>query len=269
MSFNQSENNYSSVNMNDIREGLRLTPIWWRWAWLEVKQRYRRSVIGNLWITLNLAVLIAGMGVVFSVLFKQDPEEFLPYICVSMVTWQLIAAFINDGCELFIKSRGSILQFNVPLSIHIFRHLARTFINFGHMFLVVMVLIAVMPVPINWNTLLFIPALFVFMLNGFWVAIIFGVFSLRYRDMPMLISNLVQVCFFVTPIFWKADLLGSKIIIASVNPFYHFLEILRQPLLGQVPQALSYYITFAMTISGVIISLWIWSKKRQNIPYWV
>jgi len=56
-------------NCNDILAGLRRHRVWRTAAWLEVKQRYRRSVLGSSWIALNLAVLIGGMGLVFSILF--------------------------------------------------------------------------------------------------------------------------------------------------------------------------------------------------------
>ena len=83
--------------------------------------------------------------------------------------------------------------------------------------------------------LLAVPGLLLVLLNGAAVTLLIGMVSARFRDIPQLINSIVQIVFFVTPIMWKPELLRTRSYIAEFNPFYHLVEIVRAPLLGQMP----------------------------------
>ncbi|MCH7539362.1 MAG: hypothetical protein IH999_03010 [Proteobacteria bacterium] len=59
----------------DIAAGIRSWRLWTAWAWIDTRQRYRRSVLGPFWITLSLGAWIVGLGVVFSILFGMKLEN--------------------------------------------------------------------------------------------------------------------------------------------------------------------------------------------------
>src|SRR5690606_5001598 len=84
-------------------------------GWQDVATRYRRSVIGAFWLTINKAVLIAAIGLVFGTLFGQPMEKFLPHLAVGLIFWGFITASIDAGCAAFINKKGIILQVNLPL----------------------------------------------------------------------------------------------------------------------------------------------------------
>jgi ABC-2 type transport system permease protein/lipopolysaccharide transport system permease protein len=85
----------------------------------------------------------------------------------------------------------------------------------------------------------------------------------------MIISNVVQLIFYVTPIFWKADSLGNRQLIALVNPFYHFIEIVREPMLGHLPTLLNYEVCAGVTVVGTVFGLYIYGRFRHLIPLWL
>ena len=94
--------------------------------------------------------------------------------------------------------------------------------------------------------------------------------SARFRDIPQLINSIVQIVFFVTPIMWKPELLRSRDpIIADFNPFYHLVEIVRAPLLGQLPSAKSYMAVLLITLVNVMIVGAFFARFRSRISYWV
>tara|TARA_Y100000588_G_C14150852_1_gene880466 strand:+ start:241 stop:1038 length:798 start_codon:yes stop_codon:yes gene_type:complete len=256
-------------NVRDLVQGIELYNIWKVSALLDMKRKYRRSLIGTSWITLNLVVLIGGMAVVFGALFGQPLATFIPYVAAGMIHWQLIAFLINDGAEHLINAKSKILQYNVPISVHCYQHLFKSLLTFFHTGAVLVILIVCMPVDINYNTLMYPIGLVLIFLNGLWLSLLLGAFSLRYRDLPMLTTNIVQACFFITPIFWKAESLNSKIFIAYLNPFYHFLEITRGPALGRMPSWESYAVVAGITTIGLILSIWVWGKKRHLLPYYL
>lgn len=256
-------------NIYDLIKGAQLSNIWTVAALLEIKRKYRRSIIGSMWITLNLVVLIGGMAVVFGALFGQPLETYIPYVAAGMIHWALIAALINEGTEYLIASKPLILQYNLPLSVHCYHHIFKNLLNFCHTVLVLVLVILIMPVEITFNTLMYpIGVLFIFV-NGLWVALLMGSLSLKYRDLPMLTMNIIQACFFITPIFWQAESLKTKMYIAYFNPFYHFLEITREPILGRMPNWESYAIVGVITMVGCLVSVIYWSRNRHLVPYYL
>ena len=83
------------------------------------------------------------------------------------------------------------------------------------------------------------------MINGLWVTLLFGIIATRFRDIPPVVSSFMQLFFTMTPIIWTPDLLAggepgsTKYVVeqlAKLNPFYHFIEIFRAPLVGGGPE---------------------------------
>src|SRR6266568_521897 len=86
----------------DLVNGAHAWRVWSMMGWLDIRQRYRRSMIGPFWITLSMAVMIGTLGVVYSSLFKQEISEFVPYLAAGFCIWFLISAMITEGTMLFV-----------------------------------------------------------------------------------------------------------------------------------------------------------------------
>ena len=77
---------------------------------------------------------------------------------------------------------------------------------------------------------------------------------------------------FVTPVFWPPSQLDQRGLANSIlvnwNPLHHFVDILRSPLLGNVPDLLTYKVVFGFTVVGWAFTLWVFEKNRTKIIYW-
>jgi ABC-type polysaccharide/polyol phosphate export permease len=92
----------------------------------------------------------------------------------------------------------------------------------------------------------------------------------RFRDIPQIVASLLQVAFFLTPILWQPTMLsGRRVVVVDYNPFYHFVELIRGPLLGHDPSRLSWLVVAAITVVGWAMTLMLYSRYRSRIPYWV
>jgi len=127
----------------------------------------------------------------------------------------------------------------------------------------------VFSVEVGWSWLLAVPAIALILLNGLWVALLLGLLSARFRDIPMIVGSVVQVLFFMTPIFWQVDMLPGRTMCLDGNPFYHFVTIVRSPLLGQVPAFEHWIVILAVTSVGWILTLLAYTACRWRIAYWV
>ena len=193
----------------------------------------------------------------------------MPHLALGFIVWGLISNLILESCGAFVSAQAVIRQVKSPLSVHVFRVVWRNLIVFAHNFLVyigVEVTLAIWPGP---TALLAIPGLFLLCLNGLWTGLLLGLLCARFRDIPSLVANIVQVLFFLTPIIWKADQVGHHIMLVKLNPFFHIVEIVRLPLLGQVPDWTSWAATIVVTLAGWATTLVLYARFRSRIAYWV
>lgn len=240
-------------------------------SWQDVAQRYRRSRVGVFWLTINMGVLIGALGFVFGTLFRSPMEEFLPYICVSLIIWSFISTAINEGCTAFISAEGIILQVRMPLFTHVLRTLYRNAIILGHNILIYpVVLLAVGRVP-TWDVFLAVPGFIILSLNLLWIMLILGLLCARYRDMTQVMQNLLQVIMYLTPVMWMPRTLpeGISRLLLDLNPFYHLISVVRDPLLGQLPSVASWTACIAFAIVGWTVALLLFDRYRHRIPYWL
>lgn len=106
--------------------------VWALLGWSEIKQRYRRSTLGPFWITLSTAITIAVMGPLYGRLFGQQESGYVAFLAVGMVMWAFISGLITETSSGFVAAEGYIKEFNLPLSLHIFRVVWRGFNIFLH-----------------------------------------------------------------------------------------------------------------------------------------
>lgn len=265
-----------SMAFRDLVSGWRQNELWLQLGWQDIKQRYRRSTLGPLWITVATGVMALALGLLYSMLFQISVREFLPHVTVGFIIWGFIAGCIKDGSDIFIENEGLIKQLPSALSVHVYRLVWRQVLFLAHNMVIWVLLVIVFRIPLSLNTLLAIPALALLVINGVWVTMLFGIIATRFRDVAPLLESLVQLLFYVTPIVWTTQTLrdqGGEVAqrarIAELNPLYHYLEIVRAPLVGREVALYHWGIVSACTVVGLLLALLVMRQWRFRVPYWV
>ena len=256
--------------LQDIADGTRLWRIWYVLGVSEIRQRYRRSTLGPLWVTLSVGLQAFVMGFLLSFLFQTDINRQLPYICISLVTWTFLQGAINEGASCFITLGGTILQVKRPLWTYIALTLWRNAIIYVHT-IIIFILTAVAFKIIPGSTYLLVPVgLALLLLNVGWMALAAALVSARFRDVPLLITNLFTLLMWLTPVYYTLDQLAPKMrAVIELNPLTYVLEVARAPFLNQVPD-LSVWLTATMIAGfGWVIALSIFARTRARVAYWV
>lgn len=259
------------VALHDIRGAFvnyRLALIF---GWQDVAQRYRRSRLGAFWLTLNMAVFIGAVGFIFGTLFNSEMREFLPYLCVGVIMWGFISTCLSEGCTAFSSADGIILQVRMPLFTHILRTLWRNMIIFAHNVVIFPFLVLLMGKSLNLDVFLAIPGFLLVCVNLAWVMLILAVLCARYRDMMQVMTNILQVMFYATPIMWMIKVLPAHVprVFIELNPFYHLIELVRAPLLGTMPTLTNWLIPAGLAIVGWIAAIAFFGKYRWRVAYWL
>lgn len=253
----------------DVLSCARTAPIWLMIGWYDIKQRYRRSMLGPFWLTISTGIMVVALGFLYSGLFKTNVQTYLPFLAVGLIVWTFISGVITDGCQAFIASESMIKQIKLPLSTHAYRVIWRNLIIFGHNLVIYLLVLLYFSIDPGWKILLSLPGMALVLVNAAWVTILFGLLSARFRDIPQIVLSLVQVVFFVTPIMWQPSLLKGRPALIHWNPFHHLVDVVRAPLLGQWPANFSWWFLIGMAVIGWALTLVMFKKYRIRLPYWL
>ncbi len=213
--------------------------------------------------------MVGMMGPLYAKLFNQDMGSYFAHLAVSFVLWQFVSQSTNDTCRAFIDSEGYIKQVKLPLTVYVAAVIWKNLIVFAHNFLVIGIVMAYFRPQLGIAVLLVPVAIVALALNGFIFGTILASLSARFRDIPLIVVNIVQVSFFLTPVMWQPQMLGRHMWVVNLNPFYHFLEIVRAPLLGLPTNAWSWPAVATITLLGVACMLGLFGRFRARIAYWV
>ncbi|HCG46189.1 MULTISPECIES: galactan export ABC transporter permease subunit Wzm/RfbD [Corynebacterium] len=260
----------------DLLQGARQRELWFMLGIQDIKQRYRRSVLGPFWITIATGVMAAALGLLYSMLFQIPTAQFLPHVTVGLIMWNFISGAIKEGSTVFIENEGLIKQLPAPLSVHVYRLVWRQTLFLAHNLIIWVLLIIIFPRHLGWEFLLIIPGLALLLINGVWVAMFFGIVATRFRDIAPLLEALTQLLFYVTPIVWMTDTLenqggavSERAKLAQLNPLYHYMEVVRAPMIGQPVEAYHWWIVIGCTLAGIGLAALAMRQWRFRVSYWV
>jgi ABC-type polysaccharide/polyol phosphate export permease len=269
MSLNPTSRDWS-LAWRDIFDGITAWEIWSLLGFSDVRQRYRRSRFGQFWITLSTAIFIGGIGLVYSVLFKWPVHDYIPYLTANMIVWTLISSTVGESTTAFTEAGVYLRQDAMPRTIFVWRLLVRNLITFGHNVVIVpLVFLLFWVAPTVW-TFLAIPGLMVMLVALFLISLNLGLLSTRFRDLPQVVTNGLQLLFFVTPIMWRADQMSeTRQEIVTFNPIAALLRLVSEPLLGRAPPLTAYLVAFAFILLLAALTLPLFARFRARIVYWL
>jgi ABC-type polysaccharide/polyol phosphate export permease len=260
---------YDHDGRTDIWVAMRNVHVWAALGWHDIRQRYRRSVIGPFWFTLSTFIMIGVLGFLYSELLNQDIVTYLPYLGIGMVLWQYLSTSIIEGANGFIGAGYLIKQIRMPVTTHICRIVWRNFCILLHSLPVVVLFSLALGNRPGMSFVMVVPGMFLLLLCGVWMGVAFGILCLRFRDALPIITNILQVAFFFTPIMWTPSLLKDRAWIAHYNPLYHLIEIVRAPMTGAPIEAASWLWAIGLTIAGFALAQAMMKITRHKLSYWL
>src|SRR5271154_1518051 len=125
--------------VDDVREGLRLWRLAWSLGWLDIRLRYRGSMLGPFWLTISTGVMVGSLGFLYSALFHMSLHEYLPFLALSQVLWGFLATLVGESCSAFTESEVVIRSVRMPFFLFSLRILVRNVLVLGHNICVIVV----------------------------------------------------------------------------------------------------------------------------------
>jgi lipopolysaccharide transport system permease protein len=255
--------------IRDLQEGLSQWRLGTTLGWLDIKLRYRGSVIGPFWLTLSTAVMVIAMGVLYAELFHMELHDYMPFLALSLVLWNALSAMVGDACVCFTSAEGMIRAVRMPFTIYAVRAVVRNGLVLGHNIVVILgvfLFFDVWPGGIAAQSLL---GMCFWVVDSIAICLLLGTICARFRDIAPIVGSVMQIAFFVTPIIWRKDSLGEGAVWLFLNPFYCLLTVVREPLLNQHP---GIYNWIALCVWSALLCVGAWvmfARTRSRIAFWV
>lgn len=241
-------------------------------TWLKFSLRYRKTAFGPLWILVGPALFIVTLGKIYSVVSGIELSVFIPHLTLGLVFFNLISGFIVNSSTVFQRSRPQILQSGMSLSDIVLMDMGDIIIQFLHQLALIFIVLIYFQISITFYSLVSLLGLILLLANGYWLAIVFGIIGVRYRDLSEVTQAIMRIAFLATPIIWmpgefgRGGALGPYL---TFNPFYHFLEIVRAPLLNHPISLITWCVVLSITFLGYLIAHFFYHRYNKQVPLWV
>ena len=259
--------------LRDVTDGVRLWRLALTLGWMDIKLRYRGSVLGPFWLTLSTAVMVAALGVVWGTLFHMSMRDYLPFLALSLVLWGSgLNGLAVDACSTFTQADSTIRSVRMPFSVQIIRTLARNLIALAHNVVVPVATFAVYDTWPGLVALWSLPGMLLWMVDGLAICMLLGAISARFRDIPPIVGSIMQIAFYVTPIVWKPDQIGGRRVVMrymEFNPFDSLLTVVRGPLLGHVPTWRGWEFALGFSAALCLAGWFAFVRARSRLAFWV
>jgi lipopolysaccharide transport system permease protein len=265
----QSLGERQRLAVRDLRDTAALWRLCWTLAMLDIRLRYRGSMLGPFWLTISTGAMVSAMGVLYSELFHISLHEYLPFLTASLVMWGFVATLFAEACFGYTANEGMIRTIRIPFSLYAARTVLRNLVVLAHNLVVVVAVDLFVWTGPGIAGLLAIPGLALWIIDSFAIVIMLGALCARFRDIPPIVASVVQMTFFVTPVLWKPELVGEHQWLLPVNPFFDLLELIRGPVLGEIPSATTYLAALGYSLLLCGAAWFLFARVRGRIAFWI
>lgn len=246
---------------------------WLYVTWLNFILRYRKAAMGPLWLLVGPTLFITVLGLLFSHIGGVEPAVFIPHLTVGLIVWTLISGFVSNSTTTFQRNRPQIMQGGMSLTDLVVVEVFSTILYFLHQVVIIVAVFLIFRVAVGvYATLVSLIGLALLVTNGIWLTMVFGIIGARYRDLAEIVTAVMRIAFLATPIIWMSGQGGRGRVLdafLTYNPFYHFMEIVRAPLLGNPIAPLSWLVVVSITVAGFALAQLFYQRFARQVPLWV
>lgn len=218
------------------------SPIWQKrrlillMAQREVVSQYVGSGLGSLWMFIQPIVMITVFWFVFSMGFKVKPTNDVPFVVwltAGLAPWFLFSAIVNGSVSVVVAHSHLIKKTIFYSQLLPVVKICSSMVAHAVFLLILLFLIILQDINIDiWSLqiLYYIFCLIVFSLGIAWLTSALYVFL---RDVGQIVGVMLQVGFWLTPIFWDIEMMPPKVqLLLMINPVYYIIQGYRDSFLA-------------------------------------
>ncbi len=234
-----------------------------------LQARYRKTLMGFLWVILNPLIIFTVQCLVFSYVLKIELHDYALFLVTGLLPWIFLCQSIEMGTPVFVNSGRLLKSFPVHPMVYLTAQVTDNLVSFISAFLLAVIAISLHS-PKSLVRLALLPGplilLFVGALSLAWILAVAQVF---FRDTRFIASFLLNVGYFLTPIFYPLEKVPENWRwLAAYNPFYLLISPFRILVyrFSQEAFLVAMFKSCAVAAFSLVIAQYLW-KSRRNAVY--
>lgn len=243
---------------------------WFLTAWQDLLNKYKRTKLGSFWNFLAYAITISIMCSVWSIVFKMPIQNLFPYMFNGFVIFFVFTSSVSTSLDLLtMKKKDVYLNLPVPFLSLILREVTQHIFSYFHFIWFILVMYFFLYDFNLINIFLYFLGISIFYLTTIFISSICCIIATRFRDMVPLINSILSAATLISPIIWKKEMLGVYQNWVYLNPLSFMVEIVRSPVLGEIPKIEVYIFNLIfLAIVFILLSILI-KKKGHRLVFWI
>ena len=247
---------------------------WYHLAKMDLKNKFRRSKLGILWVCVNPLCLTFIMTFVFGTVFHEDVWTYAPYILSGLLFWNIVTDALVAGWSSISGNEPYIRQYNHPVVIYPLEKAIASIISFV-ISTISLAIIELLTKPSNiFIGYTSLPITLVIFFSLSWSGtIISSYIGTRYRDYPQLVSLFLQAVWYVSPVFLQERIFLTNQYLYQLyimNPITHLLRLIREPFLnGRLADWRSYCVSIVTAGCFIFVAIIINKKNERDIIFYI
>lgn len=256
----------------DLKASFRSPEFWMYSSWLDIITRYRRTRLGLVWIVIPSAVFVAAIGNVYAMVMGHEPEFYMPYLAVGYLLFRFMTQCLSESGSILRTHKSFIMDGRVRMTDYVLRSIAKAFFFYVCSFVVVIAAVAWSPLTSVWSLLTVALSLPVVILNSLWLSSCMSMIGARYADSSEMVTTLMRFGMLLSPILWVGDRFPPGTFgwwAVQLNPAYHLITIVRNPILGEPIPVSSMWFVGVLTILGWCLTSIVYRRYSRFVPIWI
>lgn len=256
----------------DLGASLRQPDFWLYAAWLDIVTKYRRTALGILWVWVPPAVYIWGMGLFIGALHGVPRGPFIAHVGFGFLLFRLYTTVVIETTAVYASHRDLIYDGRTRLTDHLLRSIGRSTI---YLALAAPLLVLTLRSAPDFAVANIAPSMLgmvLVMLNLLWMGVLLSLLGARYPDLHELVSSVMMALFLITPIIWEVSAAPPGTLhgdLMRFNPLAHYIIVVRDTLLGEPVERLSWIVTWAGAIGGGVAAGLAYRLTARRVPLWI
>lgn len=252
---------------SDIRAGFGLHRVWIALANEDIGDQHRRTTLGPLWLLINY------LAFAFTFIFvvqqgASGTPNYPAHVAIGLLIWFYMAEIVAQAVSLFVREESFIKGTTLPLSVFVLRLCMQGLLRAGYALVGCIAILAFSGTAITVGWAWALVAILVLLAVTPAVVVIFAFLGAYFPDSQFIVSNLMRIGMFLTPVFWAYD--GSGGIRHAFywwNPFTYFIEIARVPIIsGDVPIR-SLWLCIGIGLACWVMALLLLGRLRKRVVF--
>ena len=236
----------------------------------DIRDRFSRTVLGPFWIVVSNAMLVIGITIVFGALFKTNVADFVVYVALGIALWTFMSTVMTGASSYLESGKNILFTYNLPWSMQITRKVFVESIVLAIHLVVAIPIIFITQDDLGLVSFVAILGVILTLIFGYGLALIIASFGVRYSDLSHALESVMLFLFLFTPVFWLESALGpTRSAFVQYNPLFHFLEIVRAPVLEQSIPKDSFIIASVIALITLGLGLFVYKKRKHQIGMWM